>query len=208
MQRRQFLAFLVAFAVLGCSVPNNKAKISANAKVLAFGDSLTFGHGASSAGATYPAVLGKITGLNVINGGVNGDTSEDGLRRISEMLTNNQPELVLLCLGGNDFLRQIPSVQTKANLIKIIDLIKAQNVQIVLIAVPSIGIGAALGFLSDHEIYKQIAKEKGVLLFEGKWAEILGKSKYKSDQVHANDIGYEKFATDLAEFLRKNGLVK
>ena len=178
-----------------------------------------FGYGANS---SYPQILSQISNHKVINAGVNGDTSADGLARIdaNELWVSGRVGLVIICLGGNDFLRKIDPEQTKRNLSEIIDKVREtsnkfrgknannkRKIQIVLVGVPSINFGAMLRILRDDKMFSQIAKEKDVLLFSGAWSEILSKNKYKSDQIHANDAGYALFAQKLAEFLHKKGIL-
>ena len=217
----KFVALCVMFIAFfsSCSGDKNRAKLDANDEILAFGDSLTFGYGAN---ISYPQILSQISNHKVINAGVNGDTSADGLARIdaNELWVSGRVGLVIICLGGNDFLRKIDPGQTKRNLSEIIDKVREisnkfrgknannkRKIQIVLVGVPSINFGAMLGILRDDKMFSQIAKEKDVLLFSGAWSEILSKNKYKSDQIHANDAGYALFAQKLAEFLRKNGIL-
>ena len=212
-----YMIFITFFS--SCSGDKNRAKLDANDEILAFGDSLTFGYGANS---SYPQILSQISNHKVINAGVNGDTSADGLARIdaNELWVSGRVGLVIICLGGNDFLRKIVPEQTKRNLSEIIDKVREtsnkfrgknannkRKIQIVLVGVPSINFGAMLRILRDDKMFSQIAKEKDVLLFSGAWSEILSKNKYKSDQIHANDAGYALFAQKLAEFLHKNGIL-
>src|SRR5215510_3105100 len=86
---------------------------------VALGDSLTAGFGASP-GNDYPALLGKELGLRIINASLSGNTTQDGLERIEEIIRLN-PKVVLVCLGGNDGLRGVPAEQTFQNLGAIID---------------------------------------------------------------------------------------
>ena len=212
-----YMIFITFFS--SCSGDKNRAKLDANDEILAFGDSLTFEYGANS---SYPQILSQISNHKVINAGVNGDTSADGLARIdaNELWVSGRVGLVIICLGGNDFLRKIDPEQTKRNLSEIIDKVREtsnkfrgknannkRKIQIVLVGVPSINFGAMLRILRDDKMFSQIAKEKDVLLFSGAWSEILSKNKYKSDQIHANDAGYALFAQKLAEFLHKNGIL-
>ena len=212
-----YMIFITFFS--SCSGDKNRAKLDANDEILAFGDSLTFGYGANS---SYPQILSQISNHKVINAGVNGDTSADGLARIdaNELWVSGRVGLVIICLGGNDFLRKIDPEQTKRNLSEIIDKVREtsnkfrgknannkRKIQIVLVGVPSINFGAMLRILRDDKMFSQIAKEKDVLLFSGAWSEILSKNKYKSVQIHANDAGYALFAQKLAEFLHKNGIL-
>ena len=207
MKRRDFLAFTLYLTILGCAKKRKGKRLQKGSKVLAFGDSMTFGYGASSQNSSYPAVLARLTGLDIVNGGKNGDTTSDGLARLTAMLDETKPELVLLCLGGNDFLQGLSVTKAKQNLIKMIEIIKSKNIEIVLIAVPKADMKALFGIVSDHPIYKEIAREMGVLLFENEWSKILSNSNYKVDPIHANDKGNEIFAIDFADFLRKSGFV-
>ncbi len=171
--------------------------------MLALGDSLTFGYGANP-GESYPEQLHKLTGWNVVNGGVSGDTSAQALARLPELL-QNRPKLVIIGIGGNDFLRKIPEQETRANIAKIIETVQRADIPAVLVGVPHITLGALFGHLSDHPLYEDLSKEYGIPLFGSAWAEILGDNNLKSDQIHANGKGYRKFAEDLNQFLRKQG---
>src|SRR5512142_926678 len=83
--------------------------------IIAFGDSLTAGFGAS-AGEDYPSKLSAIIGAPVVNAGVNGDTTEAALARIDAEVLARDPRIVIVGLGGNDFLRGVPIATTEANL--------------------------------------------------------------------------------------------
>ena len=85
------------------SVPRYR-EISAGTAVLSLGDSLTYGTGADD-GASYPTRLARLTGWNVINAGVSADTAAQARERLLALLAEHTPALVLLSIGGNDFLR-------------------------------------------------------------------------------------------------------
>ncbi len=204
--RRQFLQYALAVSLLAaCSKSGQRyAKLAKGSTVLALGDSLTSGYGAS-AGADYPAQLAKLTGWNVINGGVSGNTSAQALERLPELLQQSSPKLVIVSIGGNDFLRKLPESETRANINKILDLVKASGAKAVLVAVPYFTTGALLGSVSEHPLYDDLAKQHNVPLLKNAWAEVLGDDTMKSDQVHGNDKGYAFFAEKLAAFLSKLG---
>jgi len=173
--------------------------------VLAVGDSLTFGTGAT-ADAAYPERLAALTGWNVVNAGVPGDTSARARDRLSPLLAQHAPKLVLLSIGGNDFLRQVPETETRGNLGAMLDDIRAAGAQAVLIAVPRPALMAALlGSLDDHPLYAELAEAHRVPLLASSWAKVLSDPALKSDQIHANAAGYERFARDLHGFLREAG---
>ena len=73
--------------------------------MLAFGDSVTHGTGAKQ-GEDYPARLAERTGWKVVNAGIPGDTASAAKARIDGMLRETAPAMVIVELGGNDFLRR------------------------------------------------------------------------------------------------------
>ena len=88
---------------------------SAGDTIICFGDSLTEGVGAEL-GEEYPTVLSRELGTRIVNAGQRGDTSARALERISDLIVNKNPRLVIVLLGGNDFLRQVPTEETRKNL--------------------------------------------------------------------------------------------
>ncbi|WP_096108653.1 arylesterase [Neisseria lactamica] len=205
MNRRTFLLGAGALLLTACGRKSARthAKIPEGSTVLALGDSLTFGYGADP-GESYPAQLQKLTGWNIVNGGVSGDTSAQALSRLPALLAR-KPKLVIVGIGGNDFLRKIPEEQTRANIAKIIETVQKENIPAVLVGVPHITLGALFGHLSDHPLYEDLSEEYGIPLFGGAWAEILGDNDLKSDQIHANGKGYRRFAEKLSDFLHTQG---
>lgn len=205
MNRRTFLLGAGALLLTACGKKSARthAKIPEGSTVLALGDSLTFGYGANP-DESYPAQLQKLTGWNVVNGGVSGDTSAQALSRLPALLAR-KPKLVIVGIGGNDFLRKIPEEQTRANIAKIIETVQKENIPAVLVGVPHITLGALFGHLSDHPLYEDLSEAYGIPLFGGAWAEILGDNDLKSDQIHANGKGYRRFAEKLSDFLHTQG---
>lgn len=205
MNRRTFLLGAGALLLTACGKKSARthAKIPEGSTVLALGDSLTFGYGANP-DESYPAQLQKLTGWNVVNGGVSGDTSAQALSRLPALLAR-KPKLVIVGIGGNDFLRKVPEEQTRANIAKIIETVQKENIPAVLVGVPHITLGALFGHLSDHPLYEDLSEEYGIPLFGGAWAEILGDNDLKSDQIHANGKGYRRFAEKLSDFLHAQG---
>lgn len=199
-----FIILPIAFAV-GCHDAPKFSPLPNGAKVVALGDSLTFGYGVDKS-KSYPAVLAKKTGWNIINMGVNGDTTADVLARMNEVFAQN-PKLVLLGIGGNDVLRRVNAGQTRTNLINIIKALQDKNIPVVLIAEPHLSTSALFGKATDNPVYKDVADELDVPLFKKSWSNILSDDKLKSDQIHANEAGYAKFADELYEFLKQIGHV-
>jgi acyl-CoA thioesterase-1 len=104
-------------------------------RVVVLGDSLTAGLGLDPNDA-YPAVLQRMLHdhgyvFDVVNAGVSGDTSADGLRRVNWALDGNVQVLVL-ALGANDGLRGLPPAQMKENLQRIITQARQRGIAVLL----------------------------------------------------------------------------
>ncbi|WP_230661355.1 GDSL-type esterase/lipase family protein [Psychrobacter sp. I-STPA10] len=190
----------------GCDAKPEQAALANDAQVVALGDSLTYGYGATPETA-YPAVLDEMTQWRIHNAGVNGNTSADVLARLDDIIAT-KPDLVLLGVGGNDVLQRIQPATTKANIIQIIQRLKAANIPVVLIAEPHFSSSALFGRASDNPIYEDIADSEDVPLFADGWSKILSDDSLKSDQIHANAQGYQQFAENLHEFLQQQGYAK
>jgi len=205
--RRRLLVALAAAPLAACGPKAPaRAAVPAGATVLALGDSLTFGTGAAVESA-YPARLAELTGWKVVNAGVPGNTSAQARARLPRLLAEHKPKLVLLSIGGNDFLRQAPEADTRSNIAAMLDEVRAADIPVVLIAMPRPALMAALlRSLDDHPLYEALASERKVARFAAGWAKVLSEPDLKADQIHANAAGYERFARELHGFLRETGL--
>lgn len=201
--KKIIINILLVFALLGCS--EKKEPILLSDTIVSFGDSLTFGYGAQENEA-YPYKLKEIIGYNVINAGVNGDTAQNGVKRIIEVVQEHNPKLVLLSLGGNDMLRQ-SSQNLENNLKEIVRFLKSKNIEVVLIAEPQPSIMGKTFGLSDAKVYKKVAKDENIILIEDVFSKYLSKEELKSDLIHLNAAGYEKVAQDVAKKLKDSGYI-
>lgn len=202
MWRPAKILLAALFVLCACSSGPGLSPLANDAVILAFGDSLTFGTGAGRA-ESYPAVLQNLSGRRVINAGVTGEMSEAGLERLPGLLDSHRPALLILCHGGNDFLRKKDPGQLERNLERMIQLAKSRGVEVVLLGVPRPGI-----FLSSDELYARVAASSEVVFIEELIADVLGDNALKSDAVHPNQSGYRVMAQIIHEVLLENGALQ
>lgn len=190
---------LLAGSLAACDRGPRLAPLPADAVILAFGDSLTAGQGVSPE-QSYPAVLARLSGRRVVNAGVPGEVTADGLARLPDVLDETRPQLLLLLHGGNDILRNLDPVQAAGNLSAMVRQARARGIGVVLIGVPEKRL-----FSDSSPIYQALA-EREALVFEGEIiAELVRSPAMKSDAVHFNASGYERLAQTLHALLNKAG---
>lgn len=174
-------------------------RLSRDATILAFGDSLTFGTGAARS-ESYPAVLERLTGREVINAGLAGELAAEGLLRLPRLLDEHAPDLLILCHAGNDLIRRRNPENTEASLRKMIGAARERGIPVLLIGVPAPGI-----FLSSARVYENLASELDVAFDGDVLPDILSDPSLKSDPIHPNAEGYRRMAERLFERLTELG---
>ena len=167
-------------------VKDNKQNItnypSTGTDIIAFGDSLVAGSGATG-GNDFVSVLSKQIGRPIINLGVPGNTTADGLARISA-LEQYKPKVVLLLLGGNDHLKKVPIETTFENLGTIIEYIQSRGAIVLLLGVK----GNLFGDKFEPE-FEKLQKKYGTAYVSNVLDGLFGNSKYMEDTIHPNDAG-------------------
>jgi acyl-CoA thioesterase-1 len=173
---------------------------SRGSSVIAFGDSLTAGYGAS-AGEDYPSRLSAMSGVLVVNAGKSGDTTESALARIENDVLTGNPRIVIVGLGGNDFLNGMAIQSTEANLRTIVRKIQGTGAMAILLGFRFPSLTA-----NYEDMYERVASEEGCLLVDGTLKGILTDPALRSDQIHPNARGYDLMAqrmtAPLLELLR------
>lgn len=200
MLRNLCRAILPVFFILllaGCDSGPRIGPLEHNAVVLAFGDSLTYGTGAPD-GQSYPEILSALLGRPVVNAGVPGEVSAAGLRRLASVLDQHQPRLVVLCHGGNDFLRRLDQEATSHNLRMMIELIRGRGADVVLVGVPKLGFG-----LEVPKFYPALAKAYALPFEDRILLELLGDNRLKSDTIHPNAAGYRLMAEAIHRAIKR-----
>ena len=196
---RVALLCVATLALGGCGDAPKLARLAPDAVVLAFGDSLTYGTGAAEADS-YPAQLERLIQRKVVRAGVPGEVSAQALARLPSALEEHQPKLLVLCVGGNDFLRNLGQAEVAANVRRMIAMARQKGSDVLLLGTPEKGL-----FVSPPKFYAQIAKELGIP-YEGKViGEILRNAELKSDHIHPNARGYRLMAERVAELLKQSG---
>jgi lysophospholipase L1-like esterase len=192
-------AVLAIFLVWFFFFRNNETTItnrnSQGTSIVAFGDSLIYGVG-STDGNDFVSILSKRTGQPIINLGVNGNTTVDGLARINKALAQD-PKIVILLLGGNDYLKRIPTEETFSNLQRIVDTIHKQGSMVLLLGIRG-------GLITDifDDRFKEFAKKNNIAFVPNVLAGLLAKNEFMSDPIHPNDAGYVKIANKVEPVLR------
>jgi len=200
--RSQFFAFylpITATLISACGGENfDKIRNidSAGETIICFGDSLTEGVGAAE-GEDYPTVLSRLLASPVINAGRRGDTTGDALERLSDAVLGKNPRLVILLLGGNDFLRQRPVQETRKNLEEIVQRVQARGAMVAIA-------GLKLGLFTDEysAMFEDTAKRLGALYIPQVLKGILSDSALRSDPIHPNGAGYRLIADRMAEKIK------
>ncbi|MGB9691821.1 MAG: GDSL-type esterase/lipase family protein [Candidatus Sumerlaeaceae bacterium] len=163
-----------------------------NATIVAFGDSLTAGSGASP-GHDYPSELSRLLGLPVINRGVGGDTTARALARLEGDVLALEPGLVIVILGGNDYLHGVDAAVVERNLSEIVERLHASGATVVLGEIRGALPGADYG-----RLFERVARSHGAALVPNLLKDILTNPARKSDPIHPNDEGYRLMAERIA----------
>jgi acyl-CoA thioesterase I len=193
------LALVLAGVTAGCGERPRLAPLAGDAVVLAFGDSLTFGTGARE-NESYPAQLEQLIGRRVVRAGVPGEVTAQALARLPGMLDEHAPRLLLLCIGGNDFLRRLGNRQAEGNVRAMVKLAKSRGIDVLLIGTPEPGFT-----VTPPGFYAAIAEEFGLAYEEGVIAEVLTDASLKADPIHPNARGYRIIAERIAGALKEGG---
>ncbi len=165
--------------------------------IIAFGDSLVQGEGASSPSTNFVSVLSRGIGKPIINLGVPGNTTQDGLDRLNE-LDKYKPKVVIILLGGNDYLRKVPRETTFKNLGKIIENIHSRGATILLLGVRG-------GILRDNfdSGFNDLQEKYNTAFISNVLSGLITNEEYMSDEIHPNDRGYQEIADRVLPVLKE-----
>lgn len=192
---------LIILAVAPLVACGEGAPITTPVKIIAFGDSLSAGHNLPT-DAAVPAKLQQRfaaaghTGVRVVNMGISGDTTQDGVARLN-LAIDAEPDIVLLELGANDILRQSPAKKAQKNLETIIEQLQARGITVILSGVQIPGI-FVIGnrHLSDYKpMFAALADNYDIEYYPNFLAGVQGDSSMNlQDGLHPNASGTEEIA--------------
>jgi lysophospholipase L1-like esterase len=202
MRRRIWLLAAAVAALISLAVwvywpgASGPARPTAGDQVIAFGDSLVQGVGASP-GQDLVSVLSRRLRVPIINAGRSGETTASALTRLDGAVLSRRPRVVLVVLGGNDLLRRFPHEETVENLETIVTRIRDRGAAVVLATVE-------IGFLSggDGDAYEALADRTAAALVPDILGGILGRRDLMADGIHPNDRGYALMADRIEPALR------
>lgn len=163
-----------------------------NPKIIAFGDSLVAGFGAT-AGNDFVSRLEALSEQDIENQGRNGDTTARALNRIERDVLRKDPDIVILLVGGNDTLQDIPRSVTLANVRTMVQRIQESGATVILVGIHSV---------VYSESYRQIAIDEGTYFVPEVLSGILGRDDLTVDRVHPNNAGYQIVANRIYSVLR------
>jgi len=194
------IAALLVF--LGVLAPGQAAE---PVRILAFGDSLTAGLGLAEQDTLPTRLADALNKMGrpviMINGGVSGDTSVDGVTRLDWALAD-KPQIMILALGANDMLRGLDPKITRANLEAIIQKTKAAGVEIVLagmLSPPNLGAEYKAAF---DAIYPDLAKAHNLLFMPFLLQDVVQDSDLnQADGIHPNGNGVAIIVRNLLPYV-------
>lgn len=196
------LSLIIILLFSACNNAPALSPLSEGDPILAFGDSITYGTGASWK-ESYPQLLQALISKEVLSSGIPGEVTAEALKRLPEILHSYGPQLLILCEGTNDMLMNMDDKQTAGNLRAMIRLTKNRGIDVVLIGAPRPG-----SSLNVPEFYREIAREFNIP-YEGEvLKKILLDSSLRADPIHPNRDGYRIMADAIADLLKENGAIK
>jgi acyl-CoA thioesterase-1 len=209
---------LIVFLFMSC-IPGNRQNINDGFTLVCLADSLTAGHGATTPGEdnfdkSFPSFLQKKVSIPVINAGVTGNTTIQGLVRVNDDVISRNPKIVVIGLGANDFFQNIPLSTTKENLQNIISMVNNESRKIYLAKFYTEAIAREMITMFDindydeqtsinnqyNELFYSLATSNNIELREDIWDGVWG--IHMSDHIHPDEHGYKIMAENIFKVLK------
>ena len=189
------LTAVLALALAAAPACTDSPTSPASTTVVAFGDSITFGIGATD-NNDYVARLASRTSVPIVNAGRPGDTTGDALNRITSAVLSRDPDIVIVFLGGNDLLQNVPVQQRISNITTIVDRIRGDGAAVILVGLGNVPLDPFEGALPA------IASQTSSILVPAVLEGIFGVPGFMTDAIHPNDAGHAIIADRIEPALR------
>ncbi len=193
----------LALAMLVGGSPGERVRADRDAPlIVALGDSLTAGRGIGPRDA-YPAVLQQKLddeGLDfsMVNAGISGATTADGLRRAASALRGDV-RILIVALGANDGLRGVPIAGVRANLSQIIEMAQARGIEVVQCGMEALPLRGFEYTFAFHRMYVDLAERYGITLVPFFLANVLtGEGLMQRDHIHPTAAGPRVIARNIS----------
>lgn len=198
--------FILTIFDSGCTKSNIANLESRGKNIICFGDSITKGKGVEP-DESYPAALAKMTNFPVINSGINGDISAEGLKRIDSDVLDNEPLLVVIEFGGNDYLNKIHLAETIKNVEAMIRIIQGKGAMVALVDISNVL------FMEEYrQEFKRLSNKYRAIFIPRILEDIVSNESLKSDAIHPNAKGYKIVAyriyRGIIPYLNQNAILR
>jgi len=205
MHRRTILVVAVLLATLAAlvlwhltSTPPVRNLSPRPGPIVVLGDSLAAGVGTKGQRNGFVTVLSQRLGVEIVNRGVPGDSTADGLKRLDADVLALKPALVVLELGGNDFLRRMDPDRTFANLETLIRRSQSSGAAVLVLGVRG-------GLLRDRRQnrFREVAERNQAAYVPDLLEGVFAHPALMADAIHPNDAGHRQIAERLDPILRR-----
>ena len=199
----------VLAVVSTCALAFSVAPAGAEAlRLVALGDSLTQGYGLAQGEGLVPQLQAWLEAAGhdvvVINAGVSGDTTAGGLSRLDWTLAD-EPDAMIVALGGNDLLRGIDPAASRANLSAILERLAGEGIPALLVGLPAPGNYGPEFQQAFNAIYPELAAQHGAALYPDLLAPITARQQagegigpwMQADMIHPNAAGVAEIVAAL-----------
>jgi len=205
MKKILLIVFLITLQILNANNLNSKSNTQT---ILFLGDSLTEGLGVNKQNA-FPNLVQELfkkeqnKNITIINGGVSGSTTSDGLDRLKWYL-KRKPSIVFLSLGANDGLRGLNLTQSQKNLEEIIEYAQNAKAKVLLAGMlipPNYGPDYSKEF---QQMYQNLKNKYNLKIMPFLLEDVAGvKQLNQRDGIHPNEQGHKQVAKNVYEFLKE-----
>lgn len=189
------------------AVPGFVTDAAATPRIVALGDSLTSGYGIGKSNA-YPAILqdrlnNEGLGFEVVNAGVSGATSADGLRRLRAALAGDV-RVLIVALGANDGLRGVAVAELKSNLSRILSEAQTRGIAVLLCGMNALPVHGWEYSVAFQRVYRDLASRFQVPLVPFMLANVIGNdAMMQRDRLHPNAAGARMMADNIWPYLKR-----